>query len=191
MVELYLNEYYENCSPNYKKIIDSLKELDYMISSKDLSELTGINYKSIGRYLKILLNDEIIEKKVYSPKNKSVRYSLFRLRGNSKIKDDNDDINKINTVNKDNKKETIKTNIKTRIFKPSINELKDELMDEIKKSVFNNNVIQECKTEIIKFLNVIPIREIDKKSLGYKGMTSNQVRNHLIDLLNQMTIFKL
>lgn len=194
-----LEQYYENCSKNYRKIIDSLRELDYMISSNDLSKLTGIHFKSIGRYLKVLINDGVIEKQVFSPKGKSKRYSLFYLKGNQKIDGiEHVDLTDITIeIETKDKKDDKTTNIKKPIIlneskiNVDTNDLKDEILDEIKKSLANNSVIQASKTEIIKFINKIPIREVDKEALGYEGKTSNEVRSHIIDLLDLMTYFKL
>jgi len=195
-----LTEYYENCSPNYKKIIDSLRDLDYMISSQDLSTLTGIHFKSIGRYLKVLIDDKIIEKSIYSPENDTRRYSLFYLKGNSKIDGiehvnlDDIEVNVNTNANvNNNKKEVKKTNIKSSNISANVDiiSLKDEILDEIKKTLSNNAVIQKSKSEIIKIINKLPIREVDKKKLGLDGMTSNEVRSHIIDLLDNMTLFKL
>ena len=177
------DKYYENCSKPQKRALDILEQLEKPIIATELSETANINNKNLSKVMKDLVLDGVVKEKTVSPKRKKVRYKYFSL---------NDDLDDIEIIEMENKKKINETAQKVKIIKQNVDtiKLKDEILDEIKKSFANNSVIQECKTEIIKFINVIPIRKIDKDALGYKGMTSNEVRNHMIDLLNQMSIFK-
>lgn len=190
-----LIEYYDKVSENYKKIIDCLKDLEVQISSKDLSDLTGIHHKSIGRYLKRLVDDNIIDSVQFSPEYDTRVYKLFSLKGNVKIKDvkgnfdkkneglnDQENIIEVKQERKQEKKQERKQ-VNENI---DVEKLKYQLKQEILKE-FMTNERKEAKRLLIKVINTLPIREVDKRDLKLSGKAS-AIRNRLVDLIDLITI---
>jgi DNA-binding MarR family transcriptional regulator len=55
---------------NLYKIIFTLQRENYSISTMDLAKLTKINYKNIGRSLKILEDRDLVSRETYQDKKK-------------------------------------------------------------------------------------------------------------------------
>ncbi|KKN61165.1 hypothetical protein LCGC14_0524600 [marine sediment metagenome] len=62
---------------NLYKIIFILQRENYSITTGELALLTKINYKNIGRYLNLLVEQDLIDREIYQ--DKKIRYILNSL----------------------------------------------------------------------------------------------------------------
>lgn len=180
-----------NLTKNEQKILDYLKEINVFISLKELAKNIDMDLGNLSKYVKKLLNkDEILTKMVKDGK----RHMKFVSLNDGKEREiSNDDLSKKAKIIPKKPKTTLKIEkSKNEINDTNIDivSLKNEIMSEIDKNNSNKMLIHKTKSEIIKFINTVAIRETDKKELGYKGMTSKSVRSHLIDLIDTLIIFK-
>jgi DNA-binding HxlR family transcriptional regulator len=182
-----IEQYYQTLKPNQKKIITVLQEAEFQLSSHQISELTGINVKSLSRYINPMVKEGAVKLEVYSPQGKTERYKLFSLSDNDiKIEQEK----KINE-NKSEKSKTVKSKTVKSIDIDKLKEdLKLEIISELVEKESNIDDIVKARSEIVKIIMKLPIREVDKKELGLTNMSSNQVRNYIIDLLDLITIRK-
>lgn len=171
------------------EIMEYLKSIDVAISINELSENLKKDLGNMSRYIKNLDKKQEITIKMVKDGKRHMKYVQVndgkeRDISNEKLTDNAEIVPK-------KPEKTIKIEkTNEKIPKIDISQLKDEILDELKKSLANFNLIQKTKSEIIKFMNKIPIREVDKKELGYEGLTSNEVRSLMIDLLDNLIIFR-
>lgn len=183
------DEYYENSSKPQKRILDVLKGLDYEIDASELSNLSEVNPKNLSKVVNPLVNDGIVICKEVSPKGKKVRFKYFSLADKKDLKQI--DISEVKTQNKTSKIPQKVKIVKQKIDTKELSEnLKQEILDELKTSLMNNTDILKAKSELIKMIMKLPIREVDKKEFGLSNISAYGVRKYFIDLLDIITLFK-
>lgn len=178
---------------NEQEIIDYLNKVNVSISIKELANNLGKDLGNMSKNIKSLDEKKEITIRMIKDGKRHMKYIQVNDGKEREISNDNLS-DKAKIVPKKPKK-TIKiekTTEKTidKISTDNISDLKKEILNDLKEMLLNDSKIQEAKSEIIKIINTLPIREVDKKELGFKGKTSKEVRSYVIDLLNEMTVFK-
>lgn len=182
-------EYVESCNKPEKRILKALSKVDE-VDATELCKLANQNPKNLSRDIKRLIQEGIVKMRTVSPKHVRQTFKYFKLASKEGI--ENIEITEIKPKKQANgtkktKKETV------RIIKENVNvdEIKKQVLDDLKDELLNNSDMLKAKSEIIKIIMKLPIRKVDKEALGLAHMTSNQVREYVIDNLDIMTIFKL
>ncbi len=166
---------------NTEKILLVLKEMNCKVSSKDLSEFTGINDKNIGRYLTQLETKRFISRKVIQEGKK--RYNMNSILSKGKrykftitykqfIKELSQAKEEIHEVNR---QFGIGASSNTTVTSAAV---KENISEIYLTQTLNNT---ENKMELIHIFKILAVRDIDAEKLGLKNKEA--LNKKIIDLI--------